>query len=391
MYQAILVLNAGSSSLKTSIFRIEPKGLALVAAAHVDAIGTAPKFTFRERTAGLIESETLPVTSDHADSIELILQRASLRLEGLQFAAVAHRVVHGGTRFDQPVRIDAGVAAELERLVPLAPLHQPNALAGIRAVETKAPHLPQVACFDTAFHRAQPPVAQQIALPRRFAEMGVCRYGFHGLSYEYIASVLAQIDPKAAHGRTVVAHLGHGASLCAMRGGRSVATTMGFTPADGLVMGTRPGSIDPGLAVYLAQAHHMSAKELEHLFFYESGLLGVSGISGDMQTLLSSDDSHAAAAIELFVYRISQELGAMAATLQGLDALVFTAGIGEHAASIRAQVGQASAWLGVDLDQEANAAGGPKISSPESRVNAWVVPTDEELIIARHARRVLGL
>jgi acetate kinase len=294
-------------------------------------------------------------------------------------------------QFDQPVRIDPGVTSTLEQLIPLAPLHQPHALAGIRAVASRAPHLPQVACFDTAFHRSQPSVAQRIALPRRFTENGVCRYGFHGLSYEYIASVLPQLDPAAARGRTVVAHLGHGASLCAMKAGRSVATTMGFTPADGLVMGTRTGSIDPGLAVYLAETHQLDAKQLEHLFFNESGLLGVSGISGEMQKLVVSTDPRAAEAIELFVYRASQELGAMAATLEGLDALIFTAGIGEHAPSIRARVGAASAWLGIGIDPEANAAGGPKISSRESRVNVWVVPTDEELIIARHARRVLAV
>jgi acetate kinase len=391
VYDAILVLNCGSSSLKTSVYRIEPSALALVAAAHVEAIGTAPVFTLREPSKGVIESAVLPATTDHASGIDTIVERASARLEGIRFVAAAHRVVHGGMQFDQPVRIDPGVTSTLEQLIPLAPLHQPHALAGIRAVASRAPHLPQVACFDTAFHRSQPSVAQRIALPRRFTENGVCRYGFHGLSYEYIASVLPQLDPAAARGRTVVAHLGHGASLCAMKAGRSVATTMGFTPADGLVMGTRTGSIDPGLAVYLAETHQLDAKQLEHLFFNESGLLGVSGISGEMQKLVVSTDPRAAEAIELFVYRASQELGAMAATLEGLDALIFTAGIGEHAPSIRARVGAASAWLGIGIDPEANAAGGPKISSRESRVNVWVVPTDEELIIARHARRVLAL
>ncbi len=391
MYDAILVLNCGSSSLKTSVYRIEPSALALVAAAHVEAIGTAPVFTLRDALTAVIESADLPVATDHAGGIDTILERASDRLEGLRLVAAAHRVVHGGTQFDQPVRIDADVISTLEKLIPLAPLHQPHALAGIRAVASRAPHLPQVACFDTAFHRSQPPVAQRIALPRRFTEHGVCRYGFHGLSYEYIASVLPQLDPGAAAGKTVVAHLGHGASLCAMKAGRSVATTMGFTPGDGLVMGTRIGSFDPGLAVYLAETHQLNAKQLEHLFFNESGLLGVSGISGDMQTLVASADRRAAEAIELFVYRASQELGAMAATLEGLDAVIFTAGIGEHSQSIRARIGAAGAWLGIDIDPTANAAGGPKISSPESRVNVWVVPTDEELIIARHSRRVLAL
>jgi acetate kinase len=391
VYDAILVLNCGSSSLKTSVYRIERSALTLVAAAHVEAIGAAPVFTLRGPSTGVIESAVLPVATDHAGGIDVILERASDRLEGLRFVAAAHRVVHGGTHFDQPVLIDANVIGTLEKLIPLAPLHQPHALTGIRAIASRAPHLSQVACFDTALHRSQPPIAQRIALPRRFTEAGICRYGFHGLSYEYIASVLPELDPRAAAGRCVVAHLGHGASLCAIKAGRSMATTMGFSPADGLVMGTRTGSIDPGLAIYLAETHQLNAKQLAHLFLNESGLLGVSGISGDMQTLLASRDPHAARAIELFVYRASQELAAMAASLEGLDALVFTAGIGEHAASIRASIGAAGGWLGIDIDPDANAAGGPKISSRASSVNVWVVPTDEELIIARHTRRVLDL
>jgi acetate kinase len=299
-------------------------------------------------------------------------------------------VVHGGVKFTRPVRIDAVVLGELESLVPLAPLHQPHNLAAIRAVAQHAPQLPQVACFDTSFHRTQPALAQAFALPRPYAEQGVRRYGFHGLSYEYIASVLPDIDARAATGRTIVAHLGNGASLCALKTGQSVATTMGFTAVDGLVMGTRCGALDPGVLLFLMDQHGMDARALEELLYQQSGLLGVSGISSDMRTLLASADPRAAEAIELFVYRIGRELGSLTAALGGLDALVFTGGIGENAAAIRARVCRDAAWLGLELDQEANERGGPRLSRPDSRVAAWVVPTNEELMIAQHTRRLLG-
>jgi acetate kinase len=263
-------------------------------------------------------------------------------------------------------------------------------VAAIRAVAAKAPELPQVACFDTAFHRSQPPLAQAFALPRGLADEGVRRYGFHGLSYEYIASVLPGVDAKAAAGRTVVAHLGNGASMCALRAGKSVATTMGFTPLDGLPMGTRCGALDPGVLLYLLDEHKLDARAIERLLYHESGLLGVSGIASDMRTLLGSDDPRAAEAIDLFVYRIGRELGSLAAALGGLDALVFTGGIGEHAAPIRARVCRAAAWLGIELDEDANAADGRCITQPSSRVAAFVIPTNEELMIARHARGVVG-
>jgi acetate kinase len=307
-----------------------------------------------------------------------------------RLVAVGHRVVHGGTRFSRPVLIGPGTLAELETLVPLAPLHQPHNLAAIRAVSERTPALPQVACFDTAFHRTQPPVAQAFAVPRRYSEAGVRRYGFHGLSYEYIASVLSRTDARAGAGRTVVAHLGNGASMCALRAGQSVATTMSFTALDGLVMGTRCGSIDPGVLLYLIDQHRMDARALERLLYEESGLLGVSGGSSDMRDLLASSDASAAEAVDLFVYRINRELGSLAAALGGLDALVFTGGIGENAAPIRARVCREAQWLGVELDEEANAARGPCISRAGSRCPVWVIPTNEELMIALHTRHLLG-
>jgi acetate kinase len=279
----------------------------------------------------------------------------------------------------------------LRALEPLAPLHQPHNLAAIDAVTRLAPALPQVACFDTAFHRSQPPVAQAFALPARLTDQGIRRYGFHGLSYEYIASVLPGTDPAAAEGRTIVAHLGNGASMAALAAGRSVASTMGFTAVEGLVMGTRTGSLDPGVILHLIDQLGMSTAEVSDLIYKQSGLLGVSGISGDMRTLLASADARAAAAVELFVYRIGREIGSLAAALGGLDALIFTGGIGEHATPVRAAVCEGAAWIGVALDEVANAAGGPRISRADSRVSVLVIPTNEELMIARHTRRVLGV
>jgi acetate kinase len=277
----------------------------------------------------------------------------------------------------------------LESLVPLAPLHQPHHIAAIRATSAAAPGVPQIACFDTAFHRTQPPVARQFALPRSLTAKGLLRYGFHGLSFEYIVSVLPQIAPECANGRLVIAHLGNGASLCAIDKGRSVATTMGFTPVDGLMMGTRTGALDPGIILYLLQHGGMNASEIETLIYQQSGLLGVSGLSSDMRTLLASDSPAAKEAIDLFVYRIGRELGSLAAALGGFDGLVFTGGIGEHAPEIRARVCRDARWLGIGLDEAANAAGGARISPSGAAVSAWVVPTDENLMVARHARRLL--
>jgi acetate kinase len=298
--------------------------------------------------------------------------------------------VHGGDAFAAPVRIDAEVLARLERLVPLAPLHQPHNLASMRVIAERAPTLAQIACFDTAFHREQEPVARAFGLPREITGRGVRRYGFHGLSYEYIADIFPRFDGGASRGRVVVAHLGNGASMCAMRSGKSVATTMGFTALDGLLMGTRAGALDPGVVLYMLDELKMDARAIERLLYHESGLLGVSGVSSDMRTLLSRDDAGSRFAVELFCYRVRRELGSMAAALGGLDAIVFTGGIGEHAAPIRARICRDAAWLGVALDEKANAAAGPRISGEGSGVSAWVIATDEELMIARHTLAVLG-
>ena len=293
-------------------------------------------------------------------------------------------MVHGGLDYDRAVRLDEGVIADLERLIPLAPLHQPHNLAAIRALAEVAPKLPQVACFDTAFHRTQPRVAQLFALPRALSESGVRRYGFHGLSYEYIAHRLPETLPEAR--KVVVAHLGSGASMCALFDGRSIESTMGFTAVDGLPMGTRTGGMDPGVVLYLMQDRGYDAKTIEKLLYKESGLLGVSGVSNDMRDLLESDDPLAAEAVELFVYHIGKHLGALAGALEGLDALVFTAGIGENAPIVRARVCRRAEWLGVRLDEEANRRGGPRISTSDSPIPAWIIPTNEELMIALHVR-----
>jgi len=391
MAEALLVLNAGSSSLKFSVFLDgEPPGLLL--RGQVAGVFTEPRFVAHD-AAGNVTGEKgweAGTQLGHQGAIQFLFTWGQGRaLGGHRIVAAGHRVVHGGLKFTRPVLLDPEVVAALEQFVPLAPLHQPHNLAAIRAVARHAPHLPQVACFDTSFHRTQPPVAQAFALPRRYTEEGVCRYGFHGLSYEYVASALPGIDARAAAGRTVIAHLGNGASMCALKGGRSVASTMGFTAVDGLPMGTRCGALDPGVLLYLMDRHGMDARALEELLYQRSGLLGVSQISSDMRALLASPDPRAAEAIDLFVYRVGRELGSLAAALGGLDALVFTGGIGENAAPIRARVCRDAAWLGLALDEEANEAGGPRISGEGSRVAAWVVATNEELMIARHTRRLL--
>jgi acetate kinase len=390
MADALLVLNAGSSSLKFSVFLDEDPPRLLVHG-QVDGLSTRPHFVAHAGNNVVAEKEWASGTQlGQEGAIEYLLSwaRGGVLAEH-RVVAVGHRVVHGGTRFSSPVTVNASTLAELEALVPLAPLHQPQNLAAIRAVSKRAPDLPQIACFDTAFHRTQPPVAQAFALPRRYFEQGVRRYGFHGLSYEYIASVLPKLDPHAAAGRTVVAHLGNGASMCALMQGRSIATTMGFTALDGLVMGTRCGSIDPGVLLYLMD-QGMDPATLKRLLYEQSGLFGVSGGSSDMRDLLSRSDTAAVEAVDLFVYRIGRELGSLAAALGGLDALVFTGGIGENASPIRSRVVKDAKWLGLELDPDANARGGPRISQVGQRVSAWVIPTDEELMIALHVRQLLG-
>ncbi len=392
MSDALLVLNAGSSSLKFSLFRLasgaEPD---LLLEGQVEGLPEKPRLEAKDATgAPLVDRGLDARAADLRGAMSVIAAFLREQVGATRLVAAGHRVVHGGLRYAQPVRIDAGVLDELERLVPLAPLHQPHNLRAIRALAEEHPDLPQVACFDTAFHRSQPALSQAFALPRALSEAGLRRYGFHGLSYEYVAATLPRVAPDVASGRVVVAHLGNGASLCALRGGRSVATTMGFTALDGLVMGTRCGAIDPGVLLYLMDQRGMNARALEDLLYHRSGLLGVSGLSSDMRSLLASDDPRAAEAIDLFVYRIGRELGSMAAALGGLDALVFTGGIGEHAAPVRARVCRDAGWLGIVLDEAANQAGAARISAPGAAASAWVVPTDENRMIALHTVRLLA-
>ncbi|MBS0319375.1 MAG: acetate/propionate family kinase [Proteobacteria bacterium] len=390
---AIVVLNAGSSSLKFSVFADRGTELDLVARGQAEALHTAPRFVVRDAGGGLLAEDTWSAEgrNAHEQAIERLVAFTREHLAGYRLAGVGHRVVHGGPAYAQPVRVTPAIVDALEKFVPLAPLHQPHNLAPIRALLQRLPELPQVACFDTAFHRTQPPLAQAFALPREITERGVLRYGFHGLSYEYIASVLPAHDKRAAAGRTIALHLGNGASLCALEGGRSIATTLGFTALDGLPMGTRCGNLDPGVVLYLIDELGMDTRAVEKLLYQQSGLLGVSGISSDMRTLEASEDPAARFAIELFAYRIGRELGSLAAALGGLDAIVFTAGIGEHSRALRERVGRAAHWLGVTLDADANAAarGAARISSAASRVAAWVIPTNEELMIARHTHALL--
>ena len=393
MERAIAVLNAGSSSLKFSIFFDRARELRPVFRGQLDGLFTTPRFVVRDEAGETVGETTWPEGTPlgHEGEIGHLFEWAEeqrKRLGGQRLSAVGHRVGHGGLKYVEPVRIDDGVLAELERLIPLAPLHQPFNLAPIKALKERRPEMPQVACFDTAFHRTQPEVAQAFALPRIYNEKGVRRYGFHGISYEYIASVLPRYDVRAASGRVVVAHLGNGSSLCALRNGRSVATTMGFSSLDGLPMGTRCGSLDSGVILLMLDHLHMDAKKIEALLYKESGLLGISGISSDMRTLLASDDPRATEAVDLYVYRIAREIGSLTAALGGLDALVFTAGIGENSPAVRARVCRDAAWLGVALDEAANEAGGPRISRSDSRIAAWVIPTNEELMIARHTDRL---
>jgi acetate kinase len=391
---AIVVLNAGSSSLKFAAFAAGAGELALLASGQAEGLHTAPKFVARDGEGGVLAEDTWDVDAGkgHAGGVARLVAFLRERFAGHRLAGVGHRVVHGGPRYAQPVRVDTGILAELERYVPLAPLHQPHNLAPIRALSARMPDLPQVACFDTAFHRHQPAVAQAFALPPSITDRGVLRYGFHGLSYEYIAQALPAHDTRAASGRTVVLHLGNGASMCALAGGRSVASTMGFTAVDGLPMGTRSGNLDPGVVLYLIDELGMDARAIEKLIYRQSGLLGVSGVSSDMRTLEASDAPGARAAIDLYVYRIARELGSLVAALGGLDALVFTAGIGENSVSLRERVCRDAGWLGVELDAQANGAakGAARITTPGSRTAAWVIPTNEELMIARHTRALMA-
>jgi acetate kinase len=390
MSDCIAVLNSGSSSIKLGIFEAGA-GEPVVFRGKLDQIGIAPCLRIENaRGSGLVERKWSSAFDHYAAATEVIDACREL-LQGRPVAAIGHRVVHGGAEFAAPTRIDQDVIASLDKLVPLAPLHQPINLASIRAVAEAAPNIPQVACFDTAFHSGQPRLAQLFAIPREYTQSGIRRYGFHGLSYEYVVSRLKETAPELASSRVVIAHLGNGASLCAVSGGRSIATTMGFTAADGLVMGTRCGAIDPGVLIYLMDRYGMDARSLEDLIYRRSGLLGVSGVSSDMRQLRSSSDASAAEAIALFVYRIVREIGSLVAALGGVDGIVFTGGIGENDVATRAEIAAGCQWLGLELDPGRNGQGSGRISTDSSRIASWVVPTDEERMIARHTGALLGL
>jgi acetate kinase len=388
-----LVLNAGSSSLKFCVYqRPEAASWRLEARGQIDGIGTSPRFSARDESSNTLAQETLDSkVRDGRIALDALASWLRSRYGGARVLGVGHRVVHGGAQYSQPTIVTPEVLADLHRLIPLAPLHQPYNLAAIEAVSERLPNVPQVACFDTSFHRGHAAVADVIPLPKDVCKSGLQRYGFHGLSYEYIASILPQVAPDIAKGRVIVAHLGSGASLCAMKEGKSVDSTLSFTALDGLCMGTRPGALDPGVVLYLFQTLNLSPKEVENMLYKKSGLLGISGLSNDMRDLLGRNEPDARLAVDYFVYRAAKEIGAMAAVLGGLDALVFTAGIGENSTEIRRRICDASAWLGIELDIDANGRKGPRITQEKSKVSAWVIPTNEELMIARHTGRLLGL
>jgi len=390
MSDIIPVLNGGSSSLKFSIFETDEQSLSLRITGQIEGLGRSPRFIAKDEKGNILEERHW----ENADSIDhgflfgFLVGWATGQISGSTVRGVGHRVVHGGLEYDAPVVIDDHVVATLERLCPLAPLHLPYNLNYIKTARSMNPHVPQVACFDTAFHRDHPKMADLFALPRAYYDEGIRRYGFHGLSYEYIARVLPEVAPEIATGRVIVGHLGSGVSLCALKNGRSIDSTMGFTALDGLAMGTRPGALDPGVVLHLIREKNMTADDVEKLLYGKCGLLGLSGISNDMRDLETSSDPNAREAIDFFVYRASQGLGAMAAAMGGVDGIVFTAGIGENSATIRAEICRAAQWMGVELDEAANDAGGPRISTENSPVSAWVIPTDEEKMMALHT---LGL
>ncbi len=389
----LLVLNAGSSGLKFSLFEAVPAPDRdhLLYEGEVSGLGDKLRLRAGDGRARFPEEQRAEGPADHAAALDWVLDWTDARSGGLPLVAAGHRVVHGGAGNTRPVRLDEQVIAELAQLVPLAPLHQPPALAAMAALSRRHPGLPQVACFDTTFHTSQPAVATAFALPRALTSQGLRRYGFHGLSCEYIVGRLPGVlGDAAADGRIVIAHLGSGASLTAVRQRHSVASTMGFTALDGLPMSQRCGSLDPGVVLYLLQHEGMTGAQISDLLYQRSGLLGVSGLSGHMHTLLGSPDPRAEEAIALFVYRIGRELGSLAAALGGLDALVFTAGIGENAAPIRARVCEQARWLGLHLDEAANETHGPCITRPDSPASAWVIATDEDLVIARHTAVLCG-
>ena len=398
MREIIAVLNAGSSSLKFALFLLRPgrdrqgRDPRPLLQGQIERIGGEARLTLRGGLGLAFEppkpDDVRRRAQDHAGAIALLLDWFEEERAGLRLAAVGHRVVHGGDRYSAPQPVTPELLQSLEKLKPLAPLHLPHNLAAIQAMGVRRPDLPQMICFDTAFHADMPSVATRMALPRNFHDRGLRRYGFHGLSYEYVTGALTALGGSLPP-RLIVAHLGNGASLCALKDGRSIATTMGFSTLDGLVMGTRCGALDPGALLYLLDHEGMTPDAVADLLYNRSGLLGVSGLSGDMRALLSSDRPEAAEAIELYCYRIAREIGSLCAALGGLDALVFTGGVGENAATIRSRVSGLCAWIGLELDEAANAENAVRISTESSRIAAWIVPTNEEIVIARHARNLL--
>ncbi len=390
MANQIAVINAGSSSMKFAVFN-DDSDQSLVFRGQMEKIGVAPSLTV-EGSQGekLVEREWGASEIDHRAAARIILQTSIAHLGGKAVEGIGHRVVHGGTQFTAPTVLTKDVVASLKALTPLAPLHQPHNISPIETIMEEAPHIPQVACFDTAFHQTQAGLAQSFALPRELTEQGIRRYGFHGLSYEFVSGRLRTMAPDHCQKRIIIAHLGNGASLCAIHRGRSLATTMGFTAVDGLMMGTRCGSIDPGVLIYLMDEKKLDARGLEELVYKKSGLLGVSGISSDMRALRESAEPEAREAIDLFVYRIVREIGSLAAALGGLDGLVFTGGIGQRDMKTRREVVGGCAWLGAAIDDQLNGIGDGRIDSAASEIPIWVVPTDEERVIARHTAALVG-
>lgn len=387
--EGYVTLNAGSSSLKFAIFVSEEDRLLTTCRGEIEEIGNTPGFIATDGQGIRIAEQRWNGINTFEEILIRLIAWIEQHLGSAQLKAVGHRVVHGGSFYGAPVMVTPEVMTHLASLTPLAPLHQPHNLSPIKALAKLHPSLPQIACFDTAFHLTNARIARLYALPRRLSDEGIMRYGFHGLSYEFIAQELPKYEQHAMD-RVIVAHLGNGASMCALVGGKSVASTMGFSALEGLPMGTRSGAIDPGVLLYLLQEKQMDVRDMERMLYKESGLLGVSGISSDMRTLLQSDDAHAREAVDLFVYRIARELGSLAAAAGGIDSLVFTAGIGEHAPEIRARVCALASWLGIRLDRAANLAGGPRISSADSPVSVWTLPTDEEFVIAMHTRDLVA-
>ncbi len=392
MTDGILVINAGSSSIKFTMYMAEGDADPKVGSkGQVEGIGTKPHFIAKGVDKKVLaEKYWDDPKASHTQLLKHLIDWVTAYHSDVTLKAAGHRVVHGGTNFSAPTVVDGAVIAELERLIPLAPLHNPHNITPIKALKEEYPDLPQVACFDTAFHRTMPKVAQTYAIPRDLTEEGIVRYGFHGSSFEYVAQALKKLAPEIADGRVAIAHLGSGASMCGIAGGKSQITTMGLTPLDGLVMGTRPGRIDPGVLLHLMQQKGLSVSELDTLLNKKSGILGVSGLSNDFRDIEFSTDPKAMEAMDLVIYRIIQETGSIAAAIGGLDGIVFTAGVGEHSPIIRARVCQSMAWLGIELDEEANEKNALVITKPSSKIKVMVVPTDEELMIAKHTRRALN-